>query len=143
MARIPRTHNARSIRIWPGMGNDDTPGGAAITTAATTYSNPVSMPGMGGLASVHLIWVGAAGSLVGTFTLQGSLVQDPDLANDNDWVTIASPLLSGTSLTVSSNDGNAIVALPYGYLPEWIRVKFAFTSGTGSVRAFSRVSSDR
>ncbi len=142
MARIPRTHGSRSIRVWPGMDNDDTPGGGAVAFgAADVYSNPVRVGVHTGYCSFQLIWADTA-AVTGTFTLQIALVADPELATDADWVTVT-PTLAGTSLTVADNAGNSVVSIPPNHFAEWARIKYAHTSGTGTIRAFARTDLDR
>jgi hypothetical protein len=139
MARLPRQRNTRVVRAWPGMDQSDNPDPSvnAVTVNSTTYSLPMYGCEAWGTWSFQLI-VGVG--LTATFSLQASMVPCPELTNDNDWVTIASPTVNGTALAYSGTAGNSIISPPTSVviLPEWIRIKCTFTSGSGTVALFYR-----
>lgn len=134
MARI---FGARALRIWPASTqNDATPPALA---AASQYSDPIKAPKYGGRFSIQLIWTAGP---TGAFTLQYTLKADPNLATDADWVTDTSATVAGTSLTVAGGAGNAIV-FGGNVLPEWIRIKWTYGSGSAStVLALARSEGD-
>src|SRR5678809_1282174 len=109
--------------------NSDSEIGVALPgSTSTLYSNPIKMGRQGGRFSIQLIWTAGP---TGAFTLQYSLKQDPNLANDNDWVTDSTVTVLGTSLTVAGGAGNSII-LGGNALPEWIRIKWLASSGSAS-----------
>lgn len=138
MARTPRAHNTRCIRVWPGMTDDQTPGGAFVAIAATAYSLPVyATKQLGGITFHGDVTVG----LTGTFSMQMSLVPDPELTTDTDWVTITAPTVQGAALAFAGAAGSFLVAPPASQylIPEWVRMKFTAGSGSGTIRMFARV----
>lgn len=138
MARTLRTHNTRCIRVWPGMDQDQTPGGAFVAIAATAYTLPVYASKQIGNVTFHF---DVTAGLTGTFSLQMSLVPDPELTTDVDWVPITAPTVQGAALAFAGSAGSFLLAPPASQilLPEWVRVKFTAGSGSATVRAFCRV----
>lgn len=135
MARTPRTHNPRSVRIWPGLTQDDTPG-STVTVAATTYSIPIYGPEVTGLA-VFFFEVGAG--LTGTFTIQGTLEPQPELTTDTDWVTLTPTEVLGAALAYAGGAGTTGVRV-VDVMWEWMRIKYTHTSGTAQIGpVYSRV----
>lgn len=59
----------------------------------------------------------------------------PELADDTDWVQLT-PTVVGTALAYAGLAGKTL--LPMAGLPyEWVRIKYADTSGTATVRAYA------
>lgn len=138
MARTPRPHNTRCLRVWPGMDTDQTPGGGFVAISATSYTLPVYATKQLGGVTFH---IDVTAGLTGTFSLQMSLVPDPELTTDADWVTITSPTVQGAALAFAGAAGSFLLAPPASQylIPEWVRVKFTAGSGAATIRAFVRV----
>lgn len=139
MATLPRAHNPRSqkIGLTPTAGSQplgDTPGDAPLTLSASVNFHPFYGPENVGAYTIHFI-VGVG--LTGTFSVQGSLVPDPELTTDADWVPL-SPTVLGAALAYAGAAGSTI-AIGADQLYEWMRLKYTHTSGTGTFRGFSRV----
>lgn len=137
MARIPRPHNPRAVRIWPGMNQDDT-SDTFPALSATGYSIPVCAGEAFGVANFEL---NVTTGITGTFTLQGSFEPCPELTTDADWFTVSSPVTVAGNLAYAGAAAITVVA-PTGsvaVMPEWWRIKYTHTSGAATIRAFARV----
>lgn len=138
MATTPRTHNTRAVllRVAPlaasSGGYGDTTGDT-ITLGASQNFVPIFAGEMIGAYAMHFI-VGAG--LTGTFSVQGSLVPDPELTTDADWVTL-SPTVLGAALAYAGAAGSTI-AYGVDQLYEWVRLKYTHTSGAATFRGFAR-----
>lgn len=137
MARIGRAHNARSIAIWPGQTEDEATG---VSLSATAYSNPVPGP----LRTGHFAcMLDVSAGVTGTFTVQYTLVRNPELTTDVDWVTDTTVTVIGDALALAGSAAKLIV-FAGNVLPEWWRIKYTHTSGGPStIRAYGRVDGDR
>lgn len=138
MARLSRLHNPRSLPIWPGLTNSNTPGDST-PLSVTTYSIPVAA----GIAfGTFTVFLDTTAGVTGTYTIQGTLVPDPELTTDVDWVTLT-PTVVGSPLALAGAAATTVATIT-GALYEWNRVKYTHTSGGPSlVRAFARVDNDR
>lgn len=134
---LPRT-NPGSHKYWgpPSVNDVGTTATVYAILAATGYSPSERLPQRGGRFGIHLIWPNT-GAPNGSFSLQYSLMEMPDEADDNDWVTDTSVSVIGSSLTVAGAAGNTIIIA--GNVPPggWYRIKWTRTSGTLSVAAWS------
>lgn len=137
MARTPRIHNPRSTRLTiSGETNNDTPGATETLNAGKIFP-PIMAGDKPGLYS---FWIDVGAGLNGTFVIQGTNVPDPEQTTDADWTNL-SPTVLG-SLTFAGSAAN-VVAYGTDQLYEWIRLKFSFTSGSGTFRCFYRVSKEK
>lgn len=140
MARLPRSHNSRSLRVIPVTNSlvpSDTPGEISTLVASANYQ-PIWA---GECIGAYAFWIDVGTGLTGTFSIQGTLVPDPELTTDLDWTNIT-PTVVGSPLAYTGTAGNTY-AFGVDQMWEWLRLKFAFTSGTGTVRAFCRVDDNR
>ena len=135
---MSRINSQRSLRIFPTQSERDDDLNVALP-ATTLYSNKIRGPKYGGRHSIQLQWTAGP---TGAFTIQYTLKSDPNEANDNDWVTDTSATVVGTSLSVAGGAGNSIIFVG-NVLPEWVRIKWAYTSGSAStVGGWSRAEGD-
>lgn len=139
MATISRQKDPRSTRIWAtgtaGEYNRDDVAGGPITLSATTYSLPLYAPTKGGRGSIHIAW---GAGLTGSFSIQYTLNPYPELTTDADWVTDTGVTVTGSSFTVAGAAGAAIVFIG-NILPEWVRIKWTHSSGSGTVQGWQRM----
>lgn len=130
---MPRISTPRRLSVWPGTASDND---VQITpTTATTYSVPVRGDFSDGLLAFHLEW---GAGLTGSFSIQYTLRADPDLATDTHWVSDSGVQAIGDSLTVAGAAGKAIIFVGQ-VLPEWCRIKWTHTSGSGLIWVGARV----
>lgn len=144
MARIPRTHNSRTIPVFPNptlsatgqpLPPDVSNGNQYVLFNANLSSNPIYASELIGQFNCYLD-VGTG--LTGTFSLQASWVPDAEQTTNADWVTIT-PTVIGTALVYAGSAGTSVIIAPPNVFPEWWRINLAFTSGSANGRAWSRV----
>lgn len=132
---MPRTSNAKRINLWPGTLTTDNDVQTTPTTA-TTYSIPLKGPHCDGLMAFHIEW---SVGLNGSFSIQYTIHADPNLATDADWVTDTAAQVIGDSLTVAGAAGKSIIFVG-NVVPEFARIKWTHTSGSGNIWVGARVS---
>lgn len=143
MATLIRSHNSRShpLRVAASPagsgGAGDTTGDSTTLSASQNYF-PLYAGDVIGAYAFHII-VGAG--LTGTFSVQGSIVPDPELTTDADWVPL-SPTVLGAALAYAGAAGSTI-AYGVDQMYEWVRLKYTHTSGSAAFRGFARVDNNR
>lgn len=134
---LSRPTNSNTQLMWgdPNKGEAHAATGTGReTVAATGYSRAARLPGTGGRFAIHLLW-DATGAPNGTFTLQYSLVPNPDESSDADWVTDSTVTVLGSTLTVAGAAGNTLIVASAAPPGGWFRLKWTRSSGSLDVAA--------
>jgi hypothetical protein len=124
-------HFPKRTLLQPVVVTAGVPSQAAIPSPVTAnvVSEKIDMTAVAWW-SVHSQWNASAGTLVGTVSFEASNIENPsETFASTDWVTLTT---SPATVSVTSGQGSSMVrGGPDAF--RWLRVKFTFTSGSGTL----------
>jgi len=122
----------RAYRLYNTEATDGRTGtteGVAVSSTNTYYSTPISLARADGLSVQFAHTSTAAGAL----TMWCSNKDQPNMANDTDWVQVADALTdpAGSAGTTAEEIGN--------FRARWVRWKYVNASGSGTLKGWCSV----